>query len=97
MLTLELYPYISEILNDNNMLLGQTVIGCSLLSQKYSKLIGRYWVIMRRQLYALNCPVITEHGLNLIIPLHTANGLNDLGNEMKQLNLSPGNSKSLWL
>ena len=25
----------------------QTLIGCSLLSQKYSELIGQYWILMR--------------------------------------------------
>ena len=41
--------------NDAYMLLRQFLIGYSLLSQAYHKLIGWYWIIMRRQLYALTC------------------------------------------
>ena len=50
------YPLISEIPNDANTTLGQTLIGCLALCQVYCKLIGRYWKIMKKQLCTLSCP-----------------------------------------
>ena len=37
------------------MILSQYLIGCSLLSQKYCRLIAWYWIIMRRQLCISIC------------------------------------------
>ena len=56
MLTLKLSSFLSEIPN-GMMLLSQILIGCSPLSQEFSVLIGWYWIIMRRQLYPLKCPI----------------------------------------
>ena len=39
--------YLLEIPHDGYMLLSQILIGCSTLSQEYSKLICLYWKIMR--------------------------------------------------
>ena len=41
------------------MMLIQTVISCSTLSQEYCELIGLYWKLMRRQLWTLPPPTLT--------------------------------------
>ena len=56
MLKLELSSCVFEIPDDAYACttLSQNLIGCTTLSQEYSKLIGCYWKIMRKQ---LSCPV----------------------------------------
>ena len=56
-LTRQSYLLISlEIPNEAYMLHSQFLIGCSLLSEEWCKLIGWYWRIMRRQVNTLTCP-----------------------------------------
>ena len=52
------------------MHLSQYLIGCSLLSQEYCRLIGWDWKIMRRQLWTSTCPICHPHCLSnyLTIP-----------------------------
>ena len=46
-----------EFLNDAYTIISQILIGCSLVSEEYTKLIGRYRKTVRRQLYTLTCPI----------------------------------------
>ena len=59
---LELSSYLLEIPNNAYKLLSQFMIGCSLLSQEYYKLISWYWIIWRSQLYTLTCPIVRQGG-----------------------------------
>ena len=54
---LELSSYLSGISSNGFMLPSRVLIGCSLLSQECCKLIGWYWIIMRKQLYTWTCPI----------------------------------------
>ena len=56
MLTLELPSIALEIPNDAYTTLSRNLIGCTILSQEYCKLIGWYWKIMGWQLSTLTCP-----------------------------------------
>ena len=61
MLTLELSPYLMEIPDDAYYMYGYATqvkfwLAIPHSSQEYSKLIGWYYEVMRRQIYTLTCP-----------------------------------------
>ena len=61
--TWELSSVVLEIPNAAYTTLSRNLIGCSIPSKEYCKLIGWYWKIVRRQLWTLTCPSAVQYTL----------------------------------